>query len=88
MPGVSDERSVEPGRLSYDVLAALLRHRGRLRPPRVERGDDVVIARAGRPVAHLSAVTAPPAREFGFVELVVPDSFFEPLEEPEVAASE
>lgn len=55
---------------------------------RVERGEDILIARAGRPVAHLTAVTAPPAREFGIVELAVPDSFFEPLDEIEVAAWE
>lgn len=55
---------------------------------RVERGEDILIARAGRPVAHLSAVTAPPAREFGIVELAVPDSFFEPLDEIDVAAWE
>lgn len=55
---------------------------------RVERGEEVLIARAGRPVAQLSAVAAPPDREFGFVELVVPDSFFEPLDEVEVSAWE
>lgn len=55
---------------------------------RVERGEDVVIARAGRPVAHLSAVSPPPAREFGFLEMSVPDSFFEPLDEIEVSAWE
>lgn len=55
---------------------------------RVERGEDVLIARAGRPIAHLSPVTAPPARTFGIVDLVVPDSFFEPLDEDEVTAWE
>lgn len=55
---------------------------------RVERGEDVVIARAGRPVAHLSAVAPAPQREFGFVELAVPDTFFEPLTEEELAAWE
>lgn len=55
---------------------------------RVERGEDVLIARAGRPVAHLSAVEAPPPRTFGILDLAVPDSFFEPLPEIEVAAWE
>lgn len=55
---------------------------------RVERGEDILIARAGRPVAHLTAVTAPPARAFGILDLVVPDSFFEPLAEIEVSAWE
>ena len=55
---------------------------------RVERGEDVVIARAGRPIAHLTAVAPVPQREFGFVELTVPESFFEPLAEEELAAWE
>jgi prevent-host-death family protein len=55
---------------------------------RVERGEDVLIARAGRPVAHLTAVSAPPPRTFGILELDVPDSFFDPLPESEVATWE
>lgn len=55
---------------------------------RVERGEDVLIARAGRPVAHLSAVEVPPPRTFGILDLTVPDSFFEPLPETEVSAWE
>ncbi len=55
---------------------------------RVERGEDVVIARSGRPVAHLAAVNPPPPRTFGILELTVPDSFFQPLDEAELAAWE
>jgi antitoxin (DNA-binding transcriptional repressor) of toxin-antitoxin stability system len=55
---------------------------------RVERGEEVVIARAGRPVARLAALNPPPLRTFGTVDLVVPDSFFEPLDEQEIAAWE
>ncbi len=55
---------------------------------RVERGEEVVIARAGRPVAQLAPVNPPPLRAFGTVELVVPESFFEPLDERELAAWE
>jgi prevent-host-death family protein len=55
---------------------------------RVERGEEVVIARAGRPIAHLSAVAPAPQRAFGFLELTVPESFFEPLAEEELAAWE
>lgn len=55
---------------------------------RVESGESVVIARAGRPVAHLSAVSAPPSRTFGILDLAVPDSFFEPLPDGELAAWE
>lgn len=55
---------------------------------RVERGEQVVIARAGRPVAELAAVQPPASREFGLVDVTVPESFFEPLEEAETAAWE
>lgn len=54
----------------------------------VERGEDVVIARAGRPVAILTAVHPPAERTFGIVSLTVPDTFFERLPEPELAAWE
>jgi prevent-host-death family protein len=55
---------------------------------RVERGEDVVIARAGKPVAHLSPVTSVPVRSFGTMQFTVPDSFFEPLDESELASWE
>lgn len=55
---------------------------------RVEQGEDVVIARAGKPVAHLAPIEEPPARRFGVMDLRVPDSFFEPLPEAELAAWE
>lgn len=55
---------------------------------RVERGEDVVIARSGRPIAHLAAVKPPPPREFGIIDVAVPDSFFEPLDEIELVAWE
>jgi len=55
---------------------------------RVERGEDVVIARSGRPIAHLAAVSPPPHRQFGILDVTVPDSFFEPLDEVELAAWE
>lgn len=55
---------------------------------RVERGEDVVIARAGRPIAHLAALTPAPKRTFGILELALPDSFFEPMHEDELAAWE
>lgn len=55
---------------------------------RVEEGEDVVIARAGKPVAHLVPVERPAPRTFGVVDLTVPDTFFEPLPERELAAWE
>lgn len=55
---------------------------------RVEKGEDVVIARAGKPVAHLSPVTSAPERSFGTMQFTVPDSFFESLDESELASWE
>ncbi|BAU32598.1 prevent-host-death family protein [Microcella alkaliphila] len=56
---------------------------------RVEAGDEVIIARAGHPVATLVAIAEPTARELGFVEgFTLPDSFFEPLPDDEVSVWE
>lgn len=55
---------------------------------RVEQGEDVVIARAGKPVAHLVLMEEPPARRFGVMDLYVPDSTSEPLPASELAAWE
>lgn len=55
---------------------------------RVEGGEDVVIARSGTPVARLVSVNPLAEREFGIVDLRVPESFFEPMEEAELAAWE
>jgi prevent-host-death family protein len=55
---------------------------------RVERGEEVVVARSGRPVAHLAAVSPAPPGAFGLLELTVPDSFFQVLDEAELAAWE
>lgn len=54
----------------------------------VERGDEVVIARGDVPVARLIPVQEPPPRELGFVPYHVPDVFYEPLPEDELAAWE
>lgn len=52
---------------------------------RVERGEEIIIARGGKPIARLTAVGEPPLRELGFMPgLHVPDSFFEPLPEEEL----
>jgi prevent-host-death family protein len=55
---------------------------------RVERGEDVVIARAGRPVARLTPVDMVWRRTFGTVHLELPDDAFAPLPEEELAAWE
>ena len=54
---------------------------------RVERGEEITIARAGSPVARLVAVEPPARRELGFLAGgPLPDSFFEPLPEDELDA--
>lgn len=55
---------------------------------RVERGEEVVIARSGTPVARLVPVGAPAPRRFGGLALTVPDDFDAPLAEDELASWE
>lgn len=55
---------------------------------RVEQGEAVVIARAGRPIARLSAVDLSWERPFGAVALEVPEHFDVPLPDEELAAWE
>lgn len=50
-----------------------------------ERGEDVVIARGGRPVARLVPVEGPALRPVGFVAGSVPDIFGDPLPDDELA---
>lgn len=54
----------------------------------VEQGEDIVLARAGKPVARLVRIEPRPARQFGQLAFELPDSFFEPLPEEELAAWE
>lgn len=51
---------------------------------RVERGENVVIARAGSPVAQLVPIDAVAPRQFGVLDLDVPDDFDAPLPEDEL----
>ncbi len=55
---------------------------------RSERGEEIIIARAGRPIARLVALDQAPPRRFGVMDLVVPDDFDEPLDESELSAWE
>ncbi len=57
---------------------------------RVEAGEDVVIARRGQPVARLVACKTPVKRQPDVLKgkIVVPDTFFDPLPEEELAAWE
>ena len=54
----------------------------------VERGAEITIARGTTPVARLVPISVAPEREMGFVSYRVPDSFFEPLPDAELAAWE
>ena len=49
-----------------------------------EQGEDVVIARDGKPVARLVPVVEPPPRPVGFVGGTLSDAFFELLPEEEL----
>ena len=53
----------------------------------VEAGEDVVIARNGKPVARLVACVMPGKRQFGALggRIKLDDSFFDPLPAAELA---
>jgi prevent-host-death family protein len=51
---------------------------------RVEAGEQVTIARAGTPIATLAAVE-PTTRTFHFMDIHVPEDFFEPMTDAELA---
>jgi len=49
------------------------------------RGEKVIIAKRGKPLARL-VPEKQQRRELGFLDFDIPDSFFEPLPEEELAA--
>lgn len=53
---------------------------------RVERGETVILARGGRPIARIAPLEDAGPRELGFLRIDVPDSFFDPLPDDELAA--
>ncbi len=53
---------------------------------RVKAGEEIVLAKYGKPFAKLVPYQAPGKRTLGFVAGQVPKSFFEPLPEEELAA--
>jgi prevent-host-death family protein len=56
---------------------------------RVEAGEDIVIARAGKPVARLVPIDNAEPRKPGMLKgLQIPDGFFDPLSEEELAGWE
>ena len=54
---------------------------------RAERGEEVVIARAGRPVVKLEPFF-PHTLNIGFADIPLPDDFLAPLSEDELTAWE
>ncbi len=55
---------------------------------RVAAGEEIVLAKAGKPVARLVPVDTVLPRKPGLLRGQVPDSFFEPLPEQELKAWE
>lgn len=49
-------------------------------------GEDVIVARAGKPLVRLVPVNTPAARVLGFLDLPSPDERFDPLDATELAA--
>lgn len=55
---------------------------------RVEIGEEIVIAKSGKPVARLVPINYDSDREPGIAEGSVSDAFFEPLPDDEIASWE
>ncbi|WP_277208728.1 type II toxin-antitoxin system Phd/YefM family antitoxin [Isoptericola croceus] len=56
---------------------------------RAQHGEDIVVARAGKPAVRLTPVEPVAERTFGAVPLVLPDEFFfAALDDEELAAWE
>lgn len=47
-------------------------------------GEDVTIARSGKPLAKLVPIVEPPARTLGFLPITVPDELFDELGDDEL----
>ena len=54
----------------------------------VEAGEEIVLARAGRPCARLVPLEQPTERRLGFVEGVITPAFFDPLDDEELTTWE
>jgi len=53
---------------------------------RAVAGEDIVIARDGKPLVRLASLAEPPKRELGFVDVKIPESFWAPLPDDELDA--
>lgn len=48
-------------------------------------GEEVILARAGKPLVRLVPIQTPASRELGFLPLDVPDALFAPLRGEDLA---
>ena len=55
---------------------------------RAHAGEEIIIAKAGKPYARLVPLEPAGKRPLGFVSAPIDDAFFEPLPEEELAAWE
>ena len=55
---------------------------------RVRAGEEIIIAKGGKPVARLCPIEADKPRTPGILKGVVEDSFFDPLSDEELAGWE
>jgi prevent-host-death family protein len=53
---------------------------------RAHAGEEIIIAKAGKPYARLVPLEPRTKRPLGFVNVPIDDAFFEPLPEDELAA--
>lgn len=53
---------------------------------RAHAGEEIIIAKAGKPYARLVPLEPAPKRRLGFVDVPIDDAFFEPLPDDELAA--
>jgi len=53
---------------------------------RAHSGEEIILAKAGKPYARLVPLQTPPERVAGRYSGSVPDSFFEPLPDAELEA--
>lgn len=49
-------------------------------------GEEVILARGGKPVARLVPLAPPPSRQLGFLPMSMPDDRFDPLVGDELEA--
>lgn len=53
---------------------------------RVHAGEEIILAKHGKPYARLVPIEPPQRRQLGFMKGYVDEAFFEPLPEAELAA--